>query len=128
MASILIVDDDEDVAWSVEMLLRHGGHIVRVAHDGEAGLLMLQDSKPDLVVLDVEMPVMDGPTMAYRMFVTNCGLENIPVVLLSGIQNVDAVARRIGTPYFLPKPFDVAGLLQLVERALQEGILPRPTV
>lgn len=128
MASILIVDDDEDVAWAVEMLLRRDGHAVRVAHDGEAGLSMLQDSRPDLVVLDVEMPVMDGPTMAYRMFVTNCGLENVPIVLLSGINDVDAVARRVGTPYFLPKPFDVAGLLQLVERALKERSLPRPTI
>lgn len=126
MARILIVDDDEDVAWAVEMLLRHFGHVVRIACDGETGLRMLQESTPDLVVLDVEMPVMDGPAMAYRMFVHNCGLENIPIVLLSGVNEFEAVARRVGTPYFLPKPFEVADLLQLVDRALNERILPRP--
>jgi DNA-binding NarL/FixJ family response regulator len=49
------------------------GHVVRVANDGEAGLRLLDESRPDAIVLDVEMPRLDGPTMAYRMFVHNAG-------------------------------------------------------
>jgi DNA-binding NtrC family response regulator len=127
VADLLIVDDDEDVAWAVEQHLLLEGHTVRVAHDGEEGLSHLKARLPDLVVLDVEMPVLDGPAMAYRMFVHNVGLENIPIVLMSGVFDLTAVATRVGTPYFTPKPFDTDALKQLVRRALTERALPRPS-
>jgi DNA-binding NtrC family response regulator len=127
MADLLIVDDDEDVSWVLEQLLLREGHTVRIAADGEAGIAALQQRLPDLVILDVEMPILDGPSMAYRMFVHNCGLENIPIVLSSGVMDLPAVASRVGTPYFMPKPYDVAAMLALVQRALTERALPRPT-
>jgi DNA-binding NtrC family response regulator len=127
MADVVVVDDDEDVAWALEQLLELAGYTVRVAHDGEAGLRLLQERLPDLVVLDVEMPVLDGPSMAYRMFVHNCGLENIPIVLISGVFDLRGVAARVGTPYFTAKPFDTMEILKLVNRALTERALPRPT-
>ncbi|HEY1587266.1 MAG TPA: hypothetical protein VGH63_16335, partial [Polyangia bacterium] len=80
----------------------------------------------DLAVLDVEMPLLDGPSMAYRMFVHNCGLENIPIVLVSGVFDLPHVAARVGTPYFSAKPFDTAEMMSLVDRALTEHALPRP--
>jgi DNA-binding NtrC family response regulator len=127
MADVLIVDDDEDVAWILEQLLLREGHAVTIATDGEAGLAALQRRMPELVILDVEMPVLDGPSMAYRLFVHNCGLENIPIVLSSGVKDLRAVATRVGTPYFMAKPFDVAGILALVRRAATERALPRPS-
>jgi DNA-binding NtrC family response regulator len=127
MPDVLIVDDDEDVSWVLEQLIRREGHTVRVATDGETGLATLQERLPDVVILDVEMPILDGPSMAYRMFVHNCGLENIPIVLASGVTDLPAVARRVGTPYFTTKPFDVATILTLLQRALTERALPRPT-
>ena len=128
MADLLIVDDDLDVVWVLEQIMQLDGHVVRVAHDGEEGLRSLNERTPDLVILDVEMPVLDGPGMAYQMFVHNCGLENIPILLLSGVYDFDAVARRVGTPYAMQKPFDPTALLQLVSRALTERALPRPSV
>lgn len=127
MADVLIVDDDEDVAWVLEQLLLREGHTVTVAANGVAGLAAMQRRLPDVVILDVEMPLLDGPTMAYRMFVHNCGLENIPIVLSSGVQNLQAVATRVGTPYYTAKPFDVAAILALVRRAATERALPRPS-
>ncbi|MCU1281389.1 MAG: response regulator [bacterium] len=127
MADILIVDDDRDVAWVLEQLLELQGHVTRAAHDGEQGLKSLNERSPDLVILDVEMPVLDGPAMAYQMFVHNCGMEDIPIVLLSGVFNFEAVARRVGTPYFLPKPFEPTELLRLISRALVERAQPRPS-
>ncbi len=123
---MLIVDDDEDVAWAVEQLVLSAGHTVRVAADGEAGLAALAERAPDVVILDVEMPLLDGPGMAYRMFVHDAGLEEIPIVLLSGVFELHKVAERVGTPYFTPKPFDPRQLLALVQRALTERAPPRP--
>lgn len=128
MADVVLVDDDEDVAWALEQILEEEGHVVRVAHDGEEGLALLRQRLPDLVVLDVEMPRLGGPDMAYRMFVHNCGLENVPIVLISGVSDLPKVAARVGTPYFLAKPFDVKKLLGLVGRAVTEHALPRPSV
>ena len=126
MADLLIVEDDEDVSWMLEQLFVDRGHTVRIAADGEAGLRALREYMPELVILDVEMPVLDGPAMAYRMFVHNLGLENIPVVLMSGVFDLRGVAARVGTPYFTAKPFDIAKMMALIERALVERALPRP--
>lgn len=126
MAGVVVVDDDDDVAWLLQQLLELQGHTVRVAHDGEEGLRLLRQRLPDVAILDVEMPLLDGPSMAYRMFVHNCGLENIPIVLISGVFDLPGVAARVGTPYFTAKPFDTGAMMNLVNRALTERALPRP--
>jgi DNA-binding NtrC family response regulator len=128
MADLLIVDDDIDVVWVLEQIMQLDGHGVRVAHNGEEGLRLLNERYPDLVILDVEMPVLDGPSMAYQMFVHDCGMEDVPILLLSGVFDFEAVACRVGTPYALSKPFDPQELLQLVSRALTERAMPRPVV
>jgi DNA-binding NtrC family response regulator len=127
VADVLIVDDDEDVAWVFEQILLLDGHTVRLAHDGERGLALLEERVPDLVILDVEMPVLDGPALAYRMFVHNCGLENVPIVLSSGVSDLAGVAARVGTPYFTGKPFAPDEMRRLIDRALTERALPCPT-
>jgi DNA-binding NtrC family response regulator len=128
MADVVLVDDDEDVVWALGQILEDDGHAVRIGRNGEEGLALLRQRLPELVVLDVEMPRLCGPDMAYRMFVHNCGLENIPIILVSGVFELPKVAARVGTPYFLSKPFDVSKLLGLVARALSEQALPRPSV
>jgi CheY-like chemotaxis protein len=126
MADILVVDDNVDLAQLVELLLVSENHRVRVAHDGEAGMVALAAGLPDVVVLDVDMPVLDGPGMAYRMLVEDCGREMIPIVLLSGSVDLAAAARRVGTPFVLRKPSDPEWLLAMVRRALTERTPPSP--
>lgn len=126
MADILIVDDDRDVAELLGELLDSRGHTVRIASNGEEGIRELSHRAPDVVLLDVEMPILDGPEMAYEMFVRDCGLDEIPVVLLSGIVGLDYVARRVGTPYFLAKPYSTDAVMSLCDKALIERIPPRP--
>jgi DNA-binding NtrC family response regulator len=126
VANLLVVDDDLDVCWILRELLEGAGHTVRVAHDGQEGLKRLEESMPDAVVLDVEMPILDGPGLAYRMFVHNVGLENIPIVLVSGVYDLQSIARQVGTPYFMGKPFDFGVLLSTLGRSLDERALPRP--
>ena len=92
------------------------------------GLRELAHRIPDVVLLDVEMPLLNGPDMAYQMFIHNCGLECIPIVLLSGIASLTDVAARVGTPYYLEKPYSLGAVLSMCERALAERIAPTPNV
>ena len=110
----------------VVMLLEGEGHQVRAAYDGQHGLTLLRQTYPDLVVLDVEMPKLTGPEMSYRMIVEDSGLELIPILLYSGIDQFAKVAAAVGTPYFLAKPFQIKTLLDMVAKALDERIPPTP--
>lgn len=126
MADVLIVEDDEEIAALIEMVVEDAGHTARVARHGEQGLEFLYDRLPDAVVMDVEMPILDGPGLSYRMLVENAGKEKIPIVMVSAVCDLRAVARRVGTPYFLAKPFLPDDLIALLARALRERRAPRP--
>jgi DNA-binding NtrC family response regulator len=126
MADLLVVDDDEDVAESLAEILREEGHVVRTAHDGKQGLELLGERLPEAVLLDVEMPLLTGPQMAVKMFIHDCGQENIPILLISGVRDLTAIAAHVRTPYFLKKPFAVDEVLRLLARALLERVPPQP--
>jgi len=126
VANVLIVDDDDDIRSLVSMLVETVGHCVRQATNGREGVEAVAAQRPDLVLLDVEMPVLTGPEMAYEMFIRNCGSEKIPIILTSGVVGLDEVAEMVGTRYFLAKPYDPKALLKLVDRTLHERIPPRP--
>jgi DNA-binding response OmpR family regulator len=124
IGELLVVDDDEDVAEALTDVLAAEGYQVRVARDGQQGLDALNVRYPDLVLLDVEMPVMSGPAMAYRMFLEDVGRENIPIVLLAGVADLRGIAANVGTPYFLEKPYALDRLLALLSLALRERRAP----
>jgi DNA-binding NtrC family response regulator len=128
MSRVLIVDDDAEIGWLSEALLQIAGHTTAVAADGAEGYLKLTDFRPDVVLLDVEMPVLDGPGMMKRMLVEDCGRENIPVVLVSGVAELAQLAAQVGTPYFLEKPVSGDQLQSVVSRALEERRPPRPSL
>ena len=126
-ANILLVEANEDVRDILAEVLRSQGHEVRIAEDGWRGLRMLHERLPDVLILDVEMPHLSGPEMVYRMILHDAGMEDVPIVLVSGIMGLREVARRVGTPYFVGKPFDIDKLMDLIDRALVEKTPPRPT-
>jgi CheY-like chemotaxis protein len=125
VARILIVDDDADLALTVGEVLELLGHSIRVAYNGEEGLQAMAGELPDVILLDVEMPVMDGPSMAYRLLVLDAGRELIPVVLSSGYADMELIADRIGTPYRVRKPCTVEELAAVIERAVREKRAPQ---
>lgn len=126
MSDLLIVDDDNDLSELLADVLRDRGDVIRVARNGREGIHQVDERRPDLVLLDVEMPVLDGPGMAYGLFIKDMGREFIPVVLLSGVSQLPRVAARVGTPYFLSKPYMLDELFALIDRALIERTPPRP--
>jgi DNA-binding NtrC family response regulator len=127
VADLIVVDDDVDVGDMLADVLRDDGHTVRVARDGASGLELLEERLPDAVLLDVEMPKLDGPQMVMQMFLRDCGRERVPIILQSGAKNLAAIAKHVSTPYFICKPFTIQNLRETVARALLEQIAPRPT-
>jgi CheY-like chemotaxis protein len=125
-ADLLVVDDDPDIAELLADQLESEGHVVRVAHDGREGFRLITERPPDLVLLDVEMPFVTGPQMSQQMLLHDLGLEEIPIVLMSGVVGLTKVAECVGTPYFLAKPFGAEALSQLVAWALAERRPPAP--
>jgi CheY-like chemotaxis protein len=127
MANVLIVDDDVQVAKVSARALTSRGHRVSTALTGEDGLRVLGHAPlPDCVILDVEMPVLTGPEMAYEMLRHDAGLEKVPIVLVSGRGDLPEVAARVGTPYFLSKGSShyLQVLERLLARALRERVAP----
>ncbi|HXJ21807.1 MAG TPA: response regulator [Polyangia bacterium] len=126
MPNVLIVDDDPDLVDVLKVALEDEGHSVRTALNGSRGLEVVRGWRPDAVVLDVDMPVLSGPDMAYRMFIDDCGEEDIPILLLSGTRDLRQVAERVGTPYYESKPYCVDQVLEMLHRLLAERRKPVP--
>ena len=128
MANLLIVEDDLDSADALSLIMQSEGHEIRVGYNGAEGLRLAEEWHPDLVLLDVEMPILNGPDMSLAMLIHNMGLELIPVILLSGVPDLDRIGKEVGTPYFLGKPYHLAQIVALVDRALAERQPPRRAV
>ncbi len=129
MGHVLIVDDDLDAVELSAELLQSAGHRVQTGRNGEEGLRSLAANPlPDCVLLDVDMPVLGGPGMAQRMALHGAGEEKIPILLVSGRDDLPEVARQLGTPYFLRKATPHYGriLLQILDQALRERRAPLP--
>ncbi len=116
---VLVVDDDALIRDTLATALIDEGYAVRVAPDGQAALKTLNEWVPDLIVLDLMMPVMDGH--AFRA--AQRGIDwaaDIPVVVLSAAHNVEARVAGLGATAVLPKPFDLGILLDVVEQAVRQ--------
>jgi len=130
MTRILIVDDDRAFRLSTAALLRADGYEVDGVADGAAAAEALRETRPDLVVLDLRMPGVDGLGVveALRMWG-----ERVPILMISGFGTVDTAVRalHLGADDFLTKPVEpdvlsarVADLL--ARRPLLEGAAPNP--
>src|SRR4029077_1006332 len=117
MSNILIVDDEESICWGLSRLLTGEGHNVRVASSAEEALEKVPQAKPDLVVLDVRLPGMDGLT-AMSKFRDLAGPVPIVVITAFGTLNTAVAALGDGAFDYLPKPFDLDQAASVIPRAL----------
>ncbi len=112
---ILVVDDEQDVRNFLFDLLTDNGYSVRQASDGMEAMEELKSSKPDLILLDLQMPKETG-TDLYRKIHRKKEFEAVPVIVISGLPgNYLAVSKSV--PVF-DKPIDENGLLEEVRRIL----------
>jgi len=117
MARILVIDDEPDILLMLRMSLEDEGHEVFMAPDGAVGLERLAQHQPDLVVLDVMMPVLDGFGMLERKRETG---DATPVIMLSAKSEQADLDRALslGAVEFVSKPFDLDRLMVLISRIL----------
>ncbi len=116
---ILVVDDEPDIRDSVKDILEDEGYGVSLAENGEAARAALRERRPDLILLDIWMPDIDGISLL-KEWSEGDGLP-CPVIIMSGHGTVETAveATRLGAYDFLEKPLSLAKLLLTVERALE---------
>ncbi len=120
MANITLVDDDENIVASVSLALESHGHKVRAYHDGLAGLTALESDPPDLAILDVKMPRMDGMEVLRRLRQTT----DLPVIILtSKDEEIDEILGfNLGADDYIHKPFSQRLLLERVKAVLRRAV------
>ena len=114
---VLIAEDEALIRLDLaEMLVEEGYDVVGEAGDGETAVHLAEDLRPDLVILDIKMPIMDGLAAAERI----AGARIAPVVILTASSRRDLVerARAAGAMAYLVKPFQKSDLVPAIELAL----------
>ena len=112
---LLVVDDDTDLREVVGAVLEDAGYEVSLARHGEEALRLVEDRRPDLILLDMKMPVMDGWEFARELRARL--KDQLPtIVVLTAAENPSARAADIGAAGWLGKPFDIQELREEVAR------------
>lgn len=114
---VLVVDDDPDILEALAEILEVEGFESRRARNGKEALDKLGPRTPDLILLDLMMPVMDGWEFAQKLRAIS-NFDAPPIIVLSADRNVAAKARELGAVAYLSKPFELEELLQLVRQTL----------
>ena len=124
--SILMIDDDANARKLAKLLLEREGYEVVTASNGEEGLILAKVMQPDVILLDVMMPKMNGYQTLKRLR-EDQDIEQIPVIMVSakGTEHDIATSFRLGAIFHVEKPYETKDLLQKIEVALklptQEG-------
>ena len=122
---ILVVDDEQQLALAVKIRLQSRGYEVVTAPDGKKGLEMLEQEHPDLVLLDVLMPVMDGYS-CLREINARIGRGKLPIIVLTARDRMKDLFELEGIEDYVIKPFDHEDLLMRIDRALKRRDEKRP--
>jgi len=120
-ARILVVDDDNEHARMVQTMLETTGYQTSVVNGGRAALQQTRDAQPDLMILDLVMPGMDGWQVLEQLR-AEASTASLPVILLTAKNEAADVAMswHMGADLYLTKPFSAPALLSFVERLLNE--------
>jgi len=127
MAKILVVDDEPGVVKLIKKSLEKNDYEVVTASDGKEGLAKAQNEKPDLILLDIMMPIMNGGD-AVRVLKSDSATRNIPIIFLSAVISKNEemnhqLSVNIENTYYpaIAKPFDLPELLAKIEELLKKS-------
>lgn len=118
---ILIADDEPNIVISLEFLMRRSGYQVKTASDGETALRQLTEFKPDLILLDIMLPLRNGFEVCQKLR-ENPDWSNVKIVMLTAKGREVEVAKglALGADVYITKPFATRDLLANVQRLLGE--------
>lgn len=121
---ILVVDDNRDILELIQRVLLTYGYEVVIARDGLEALQQESHAQPDLVILDVNLPTLDGWEVCRRIKAR----RDVPILLLTvRAERADIErSRDAGADDHLPKPFDIAEFLSHINRLVSRSLPPRP--
>ena len=107
MARVLVIDDEPDVRWLIRVSLERAGHDVLIAEDGLRGIALAMKQRPEVIVLDLMMPVMDGYGVLAEL-AKDPRIAAVPVLVLSARALPEEAERatKAGARRFVEKPFD----------------------
>ncbi len=127
MSSILIIDDDRDLCRSLEIQLKTEGHEVKYANTASAGLDLIAEWQPDLILLDLNLPDRSGIDVLKLL---QEQYRDVPVAMITGQQDMKTTieAMRSGAFDYLRKPFELDDVLLLIEKAERFGTVRTVTV
>ena len=121
MAKVLVVDDERDVVELVKFLLERDGHKVVEAFNGREALERAYAELPDLIILDIMMPEMDGYTVNARL-TENENTKRIPVIILTAKgQMRDVFEMASNVAFYMEKPFDPKHLREKIQEVLSKA-------
>ena len=110
---VLVVDDDAATRAAERAVLTEDGFRVVEARDGDEAMRVIRRDPPAVVVIDIQMPGVDGPAFAREL---RMALRRVPLVILTGATDPKHEADRCNAEAFLPKPFDGPEFLKVVRR------------
>jgi two-component system nitrogen regulation response regulator GlnG len=118
MSQILVVDDEQAVCWALQRALTREGHGVMVASSAEEAFTLVESSRPDVIILDVRLPGLDGLSALAQLRELS---DDAPVIVVTAHGNLTTAVRAVegGAFDYLAKPFDLEQALETVARALQ---------
>jgi len=119
---VLAIDDENDVLLIVSASIKSEGYDVVTASDGMEGLRKAKEEKPDVILLDLMMPQMDGFEVLEKLREQPETMD-IPVVMLTGLSDREKIREAIekGTQYYVVKPFEIHDLLSKIKIAYKES-------
>ena len=119
MAKILYVEDNEDNVYMLSMRLKRKGHEIIIAWDGQEGMEKAKTEKPDIILMDLSLPVMDGWTAAENLKSSEA-TKKIPIIALSAhaMQEHKDRALEAGCDDYDTKPVDIKRLLEKIDKQL----------
>jgi len=126
MPKILLADDHPDIVRLLQIALRNEGHTILTAYDGAEALRTAEEERPDLIILDVMMPELDGFRVLNRIK-SDPELSNTTVVMLTCRDQPEDVSLGldIGADFYLAKPFKPTDVVSLVRRVFENSDAPQ---
>jgi CheY-like chemotaxis protein len=123
MRRALVIEDNEQNAYMVRYLLEHAGFTVLLARDGPSGLAMAAGERPSVIILDIQLPGMDGYEVAGRLR-TLPSLHGVPIVAVTSFAMTGDRDRalRSGCTAYLEKPIDPVTFVQSIEQSIEQSI------